>query len=132
MTILGRLNPGVSIAEAQSGLDPFLQEVEKSSALPQIERDESFAHVLLTPAPRGLSEARAKFSLPAPGRWVLGIVAALSAGSLLASLLFGVRQTDPLTFLGVSAILLSAAVVACYVPPRRAMRLDPMSALRDE
>jgi hypothetical protein len=65
VTILGRLNPGVSIAQAQSGLDPFLQEVEKTSTLPQIARDESFAHVLLTPAPRGLSEARAKFSLPA-------------------------------------------------------------------
>ena len=85
------------------------------------------------PQPRVTSPRRAqKFSLPAPRRWVLGIVAALSAGSLLASLLFGVRQTDPLTFLGVSAILLSAAVVACYVPPRRAMRLDRMSALRDE
>jgi len=74
VTILGRLNPGVSIAEAQSGLDPFLQEVEKSSALPQIERDESFAHVLLTPAPRGLSEARAKFSRcprPDAGCWEL-------------------------------------------------------------
>jgi ABC-type antimicrobial peptide transport system permease subunit len=65
VTILGRLNPGVSIAQAQSGLDPFLQEVEKTSTLPQIERNESFAHVLLTPAQRGLSEARAKFSLPA-------------------------------------------------------------------
>jgi ABC-type antimicrobial peptide transport system permease subunit len=63
---------------------------------------------------------------------VLGVVAALSAGSLLASLHFGVRQTDPLTLLAVSAILLSAAVIACYVPARRVMRLDPMSALRDE
>jgi hypothetical protein len=59
--------PGVTILgrQAQSGLDPFLQEVEKTPTLPQIARDESFAHVLLTPAPRGLSEARAKFSLPA-------------------------------------------------------------------
>jgi hypothetical protein len=46
VTILGRLNPGVSIAQAQLGLDPFLQEVEKTSTLPQIERDESFAHAL--------------------------------------------------------------------------------------
>jgi hypothetical protein len=64
-TILGRLNPGVSIAQAQSGLDPFWQEVAKTSTLPHIERDECFARVLLTPAPRGLSETRAKFSLPA-------------------------------------------------------------------
>jgi predicted permease len=63
---------------------------------------------------------------------VLGAVAALSAGSLVTSLLFGVRQTDPLAFLAVSAALLSAAVLASYLPARRAMRLDPMSALRDE
>ena len=65
VTILARLKPGVSIAQAQAGLDPLLQEVEKTSTLPKIEREENFAHVLLTPAARGLSEARAKFSLPA-------------------------------------------------------------------
>jgi macrolide transport system ATP-binding/permease protein len=63
---------------------------------------------------------------------VLGVVAALSAGPLLTSLLFGVRQADPLAFLAVSAILLSTAILACYLPARRAMRLDPLSALRDE
>jgi putative ABC transport system permease protein len=63
---------------------------------------------------------------------LLGIVAAVSAGSLLASLLFGVRQTDPLTFLAVSAVLFVAAILACYLPARRAMHLDPMTALRDE
>jgi putative ABC transport system permease protein len=63
---------------------------------------------------------------------VLGIVAALAAGSLLASMLFAVKQTDPLTFLGVSIVLLSAAVLACYIPAHRAMRVDPMIALRYE
>ena len=63
---------------------------------------------------------------------ILGVVAALGGGSLLASILFGVRQTDPVAFLAVSAVLLAAAVVACYLPARRAMRLDPMTALRDE
>ena len=55
---------------------------------------------------------------------LLGIVAALGAGSLLAGILFGVRQTDPLTFLGVSAVLLSAAVRSLLSPgpPRHATR----------
>ncbi len=65
ITILARLKPGVSIARAQASLNPLLHEVERTSTLPQIERDEEFAHVLITPAARGLSEARAIFSLPA-------------------------------------------------------------------
>ena len=60
----------------------------------------------------------------------LGVVAALGSGSLLASILFGVKQTDPLAFAAVSVILLASAVLACYLPARRAMQLDPMTALR--
>ena len=74
VTILARLKPGVSISQAQAGLELILQEVEKSSTLPEIERKENFARALLTPAARGLSEARTKFSLPAQ---ILMIVAAL-------------------------------------------------------
>jgi predicted permease len=62
----------------------------------------------------------------------LGVVAALGSGSLLASILFGVKQTDPLAFAAVSVILLASAVLACYLPARRAMQLDPMTALRNE
>jgi len=65
VTILARLKPGVSIAQAQASLDPLLHEVENHSTLPEIERQENFAHVLLAPAARGLSQMRSKFSLPA-------------------------------------------------------------------
>ena len=65
VTILARLKPSVSITQAQAVFDPILHEAEKLSTLPQIQRDEDFARVLITPAARGISDARAKFSLPA-------------------------------------------------------------------
>src|ERR1700735_557475 len=65
VTILARLKPGISISQAQASLDPLLHEVENHSTLPEIEREENFAYVLLTPAARGLSQVRSQFSLPA-------------------------------------------------------------------
>jgi len=62
----------------------------------------------------------------------LGIPAALALSRFLASQLFQVRPADPLTFVSVAALLALVAFAASYVPTRRAMRVDPMVALRHE
>jgi predicted permease len=62
----------------------------------------------------------------------LGLLGALAATQLLRSLLFGINPTDPATFLVIPLLLLAVAWVACWLPARRAARVDPMEALRTE
>ncbi len=62
----------------------------------------------------------------------VGLVCALIVSHFMAGLLYGVRPTDPLTFAGVALLLIGVAVLACYIPARRAIRVDPLVALRHE
>ena len=63
---------------------------------------------------------------------VLGMIAAMAATRLMSSLLFGVQARDPMVFAVAPAILIAVAMLASYIPARRASRVDPLVALRME
>jgi putative ABC transport system permease protein len=61
---------------------------------------------------------------------VLGLMAAQGTTHLMTSLLFGVSPADPITFIGAPVVLVSVALLACWIPARRAVRIQPVVALR--
>lgn len=72
VTVLARLKPGVSLVQAQAGLEPLFEQNVRESMLPEIEKHEDMARLVLTPAGRGISDLRARFSLPA--QILMGVV----------------------------------------------------------
>jgi ABC-type antimicrobial peptide transport system permease subunit len=62
----------------------------------------------------------------------IGLLGALAFGRLVSGLLYGVKSTDPLTFTLISVLLTIVALIASYIPARRAARIDPMICLRSE
>jgi ABC-type antimicrobial peptide transport system permease subunit len=71
----------------------------------------------------------AKFSLIGIA---LGLTSALAITRILASDLYGIRPADPFTFIATAVLMSAVTLLACYIPTRRAMRVDPLNALRHE
>jgi ABC-type antimicrobial peptide transport system permease subunit len=81
---------------------------------------------------RVLGEVVARAARLTAAAVVMGLVAAIAGGRLAAAVLFGVTPSDPVTLAGAAMVLAVVSLVACYVPARRASRVDPVVALAEE
>lgn len=90
VTILARLKPGVPLGQAQAGLEPLFEQNVRESTIPEIEKREDMARLVLTPASRGLSDLRARFSLPAQILMgVVGLILLIACANVANLLLAG-------------------------------------------
>jgi ABC-type antimicrobial peptide transport system permease subunit len=98
------------------------------------ERTREFGLRLALGAPAGdiVATVLRQGMLPALGGIVAGLVTAAVLTRAMTSLLFDIAPLDPPTFAGVAGLLLASALVACWVPARRALRVDPGITLRAE
>ena len=71
-------------------------------------------------------------SRPSGPSAVLGLVVSVAGTRLLTTILFQVKPNDPIVYLGVAALLGFVSLAACYIPARRASKIDPLTALRQE
>ncbi len=115
----------VSLATLKSRLSHYLQAGEKGKEIEVISHQHPIAR--LVPLAKRLPGLEI-----IPAGIVVGLVGALAATSLLSALLYGVGATDFLTYLAVIVLLACAAFLAGLVPARRAMKVDPIVALRYE
>jgi len=82
------------------------------------------------PPERMLADVAARGLALACAGTIAGLVCAAAVGRLMAGLLYGVRPLDPMTFAGVPISMIAVAALACWIPARRALRIDPLQALR--
>ena len=131
--VVGRLRPGASLETARGELQAIRQ------------RAESAALAMVTAAPEG-SRSRSGRAGTGPEWWdadqgplgmavvgvAIGLPVAFGLSRFLKSALYGIAPSDPLTYLAIPVVLLSAAFLAAYLPARRATRVEPVVALRQD